>query len=249
MLTGQGLVGKLALFIAEKLLSQKLAISLDEKKRTCRAFVEFYYCLNRVEELNSKVIELLTFGVAHGGILIGDLELVMPSVNTVSQRFMEIRGELHYALDLIDPSLANVVRQIYAAKGSFLSLLSNAVEVGNSSRDAPSVSYFAPDPRILEIDMKSYEQWVTGCSATARHEQNELEWPQSVLWYGEFEEGFHPNQLLLTDSASLDNLRTILIDHGSLLSAAREKMREFIATKFSTEDVLYVSRGMHRDEF
>jgi hypothetical protein len=249
LLTGQGLVGKLALFIAEKLLSHRLAISLDEKKRTCRAFVDFYHCLDRLEELNGRVVELLNFGVEHGGILIGDLQLLMPSVSTVSQRFMEIRVELHHALGLIDPSLAKAVRQIYEAKGSFLQEVSRGITIEEPSHDALSVTYFAPDSRILKIDMSAYEQWVIQSSATAKYEPAALEWPQSLLWHGEFEEGFHPAQLLLTDAKSLGHLRDILVDHGSVLSAARERMRDFIASKFTTEDILYVSRGMRRDWF
>jgi hypothetical protein len=249
LLTGQGLIGKLALFIAEKLISHKLAISLDETKRVCRAFVEFYYCLDRLEELTSRVIEVLNLGIKHGGILIGDLELVMPAVNTVSQRFIEARGELYYALDLIDPSLASAVSQIYAAKGSFLLLMSDGVRYRATDSGASIANYYAPDSRILEIDMDAYEQWVAHCSATAKYDRDKLEWPQSLLWFGEFEEGFHASRLLLTDKESLGRLRSVLVDHGSVLSSAREKMRKFIATKFATEDILYVSKGMHRDEF
>jgi hypothetical protein len=249
MLTGQGLIGKLALFVAEKLLGHRLALSLDEKKRACRAFVEFYHCLDRLEELNGRSVALLNFGVKHGGILVGDLQLLMPSVSTTSQRFLEIRGELHHALALIDPSLANTVRQIYEAKGSFLQELSGGITIEESSDDALSVRYFEPDSRILKIDMSAYERWVVQSSGSASYEPAALEWPQSLLWHGEFEEGFHPAQLLLTDAKSLGNLRDILVDHGSVLSAAREKMRDFIASKFTTEDILYVSRGMPRDDF
>jgi hypothetical protein len=249
LLTGQGLIGKLALFMAEKLISHKLAISLDEKKRACRAFVEFYYCLDRLEEVNSRVVETLNFGVTHGGILIGDLELLMPAVNTVSQRFLECRGELYYAIELIDPALANAVTQIYEAKGSFLLMLSNSVRYKDGPRDSAFIKYVAPDPRILEIDMESYEQWVERFSASAVYDKHSLEWPQSLLWHGEFQEGFHPARLLLTDRSSLDQLRTILVAHGAVLSLAREKMREFIAAKFAADDILYVSKGMQRDEF
>jgi len=247
LLTGQGLIGKLALFLAEKLISHKLTISLDEKKRACRAFVEFYHCLDRLEEVNSNVVETLTIGVEHGGLLIGDLELLMPSINTVSHRFLEIRGELHYAIDLIDPALADVVRQIYSAKGSFLLMLSDSIRSKPVPQEA--IKYFAPDPRILEIDMSSYEKWVEHFSATATYDMNNLEWPQGLLWHGEFEQGFHPARLVLTDRSSLDQLRTVLVNHGAVLSSAREKMREFISQKFTAEDILYVSKGMSRDEF
>jgi hypothetical protein len=249
LLTGQGLIGKLALFMAEKLISHKLAISLDEKKRACRAFVEFYHCLDRLEEVNSKVVRTLSFGVEHGGILIGDLELLMPAVNTVSQRLLECRGELYYAIELIDPALANAVTQIYEAKGSFLLMLSDSVRYKDGSGDTASIKYLAPDPRILEIDMESYEEWVEHFSASTVYDKHSLEWPQSLLWYGEFQQGFHPARLLLTDRSSLDQLRTILVAHGAVLSLAREKMREFIAAKFAAGDILYVSKGMQRDEF
>jgi hypothetical protein len=249
LLTGQGLIGKLALFIAEKLINHKLAISLDEKKRVCRAFVEFYHCLDRLEEVNSRAVGVLNFGVEHGGILIGDLELLMPAVNALSQRFLETRGELHHAIELIDPALANAVTQIYDAKGSFLLMLSDSVLYKAGPRDTASIKYFAPDPRILEIDMVSYANWVEHFSATTAYAKNNLEWPQTLLWSGEFEEGFHPAELLLTDRTSLGQLRTILVGHGTVLSSAREKIREFISSKFSVEDILYVSKGMQRDEF
>ena len=249
MLTGQGLIGKLVLFMAEKLISHKLAISLDDRKRACRAFVELYYCLDRLEELNANAVELIDFGVVHGGILIGDLEMLMPAVNTVSQRFLEIRGELSHALGLIDPALSDAVTQIYAAKGSFLLMLSDSLRYKAPAHDTTSVKYYAPDQKILEIDMNSYQEWVEQFSTESVYDKPNLEWPQSLLWYGAFESGFHPAKLLLTDRVSLSQFRTILIDHGAVLSLARAKMREFISNKFTTEDILYVSKGMERDEF
>lgn len=245
MITGQGLIGSLALFIAEKLLSHKLAISLDIRKRACRAFVELYFSMDRLEELNSEVLELLSSGIKSDGILIGDIELLIPKLNTVSQRFLECRGELATVIELIDPKLARAVTQIYSAKGSFLSLLSNSIEIKNSVE----LEYYAPDSRILEIDMSLYDEWLDKYSEFSRESMENLEWPQSLLCFGDFEEGFHPARLKLNDTVSLEKLQGILVEHGALLSAAHEKMRVFIGAKFPVEDILYVSKGMQRNEF
>ena len=100
MLSGQGLIGKLVLLIAEKLISKQVALALDEKKRACRAFVELYHCLDRLEELNARFVKTLTYGTEYGRILIGDLQILLPSVDAVSQRFLDIGNELYYALDI-----------------------------------------------------------------------------------------------------------------------------------------------------
>lgn len=94
MLTGQGLIGKLVLLVAEKLIGHKLALALDEKKRTCRAFVELYHCLDRLEEINTQFITTFTDGINRGGLLIGDLQIILPAVDGVSQRFLDVQGEL-----------------------------------------------------------------------------------------------------------------------------------------------------------
>jgi hypothetical protein len=59
MLTGQGLIGKLIYFLATKLIGRTIDIKLDDKKRSCRAFVELYYCVDRLEDItNHFLVEL-----------------------------------------------------------------------------------------------------------------------------------------------------------------------------------------------
>ena len=135
LLSGQGLIGKLALFVAEKLISHNLVIALDQKKRACRAFVELYHCLDRLEELNAEFVKTLSYGVEHGGILIGDLQILLPAVDGVSQRFLDLGGELYYALDLLDPTLSEAVYQLCAGKGSFLNLVANGIRYTEPARD------------------------------------------------------------------------------------------------------------------
>ncbi len=249
MISGQGLIGKLALFVAEKLISHQLAIALDEKKRVCRAFVELYHCLDRMEELNARFVATLSHGVEHGGILIGDLEILLPAVNGVSQRFLELQGELYYALELLDPILSESVHQLYAAKDSFLFLVANAIRYKEPMRDVRLVEYDEPSPRILEIDMDAFYEWTKTSSKESTYNRDKFEWPANLLRFGEFEAGFHSSQIVLDSRESLDRFRTVLIDHGAVLSAARAKMREFIVSKFAVEDILYVSKGMERNEF
>lgn len=244
MITGEGLIGKLALFIGEKLIGHKLMLSLDEKKRACRAFVELYYCLDRLEELNNRLVQSL----GYREILIGDLQLITPAIDTVSNRFLEIGGELYFALHLIDPTLAKTVGQICASKGSFLHMLSNSI-ISDVPNTAAEIDYFEPDQRILSIDMDAFGQWVETASAASIFERDRLQWPQNLLWYGEFEEGFHPAKLVLNDSESLMRLRSILLQHGQHLSQARDSIRQLVAKNFTIEDVLYVSKDLDRDDF
>lgn len=249
LLTGQGLIGKLVLFVAEKLIGHEIALALDEKKRTCRAFVELYHCLDRLEELNSRFIPLMTDGIEQGGILVGDLLLILPAVDGVSQRFLDVRGELHHALTVLDPTLAESVGQLYAAKGSFLFMVAKALRYEEPAHRNQVVEYMEPDGKILELDMDAYYEWVRSSPKTSNYEVAKLEWPQNLLWYDETEAAFHPASLVLTDPGSLERFRKVLTDHGRVLSEARVRIREFVASKFTVEDILYVSTNMRRDEF
>jgi len=128
-------------------------------------------------------------------------------------------------------------------------LAANAIHYREPVRDVDVVEYDEPSPKILEIDMNEYYDWVKTSSEKSTYDRDKLEWPQNLLRYGEFESGFHTVQMVLSSSESLDRFRTVLIDHGRVLSAARAKMREFVASKFAVEDILYVSKTMERDEF
>ena|SRR5436190_5987193 len=173
----------------------------------------------------------------------------MPSVDAVSQRFFDVGGELCYALELLDPTLSKAVSQIYAGKGSFLFLVSHAISYEDSVKDVQLVEYPQPNPKILNIDMNSYYDWVKTSGKEWDYEKEKLEWPQNLLRYGEIDVAFRKSQVVLTNGKSLSELRAVLCDHGVVLSSAREKLREFIALKFALEDILYVSKEMKRDEF
>lgn len=250
MISGIGLIGKLSLFVAEKLIGHKFTIALDDKKRACRAFVELYHCIDRLEELNEGIVDHLSFNVERGHILIDEIEILLNRVEGVSNRFVDLRGELYYALELLDPVLATTVYQLYAAKGSFLHLVSKAIRYEGPRQEVEIVEYQEPRAKILTIDMDAFYEWTkTADQLPYDHENAKLEWPANLLRYGVSEVGFQPSQIVLSSSESLDRFRNVLIEHGSVLSSARAKMREFIVSKFSPEDILYVSKVMRRDEY
>ncbi|MGA9991303.1 MAG: hypothetical protein WBP86_03105 [Thiobacillaceae bacterium] len=191
----------------------------------------------------------LEIGVDHGGILIGDLESLMPSVDSVSQRFIDLRGELRYSLQILDPTLAEAVCQLYAAKGSFLFLVANAIRYDESAGNVNVIEYEEPSARILGIDMNSFYDWVKTSARASSYEDDKFEWPQKLLTYAEFDVAFHKTRVDITNRDSLNQFRSVLVEHGAALSTARARIREFLVAKFSVEDILYVSRGMGRDEF
>ena len=246
MISGEALIGKVAIYVAEKIIAKKISLSFDEKKRACRAFVEFYFCLDRLEELNGLFLGMLNSGVENDGICDVEVELLMRSINSVSQRFIDIGGELHSAIDLVSPEIANAVGGILASKGGFLLVLSRSMCVNKSGS---GIEYLEPEKKILEIDMNLYDEWLSENSGDYQDNQSYLEWPQSVLLFGEYEEVFHSKELAFNDVESIKRLSKVLEKHGTVLSEAREKIRELISNKFSIEDILYVSKGMTRDKF
>src|SRR5688500_14602897 len=113
MLTGLGLVGKLVEFLATKLIGRKIDLSLDDRRRACRAFTELYHCVDRLEEITSiflNELELLQGGSAYD--IINEYHNQSHSIESVSRRFLEIKAELGWALEVFDPTLAAALEQL-----------------------------------------------------------------------------------------------------------------------------------------
>jgi hypothetical protein len=121
MLTGLGLIGKLIEFLATKLIGRRIDLSLDDRRRACRAFTELYYCVDRLEEITSiflNELDLLQADSAYN--IINEYHNQSDAIESVSRRFLEIKAEVGWALEVFDPTLAAALVQLYQFKYSLL---------------------------------------------------------------------------------------------------------------------------------
>ena len=251
MLTGQGLIGKLVYFLATKLLGRQIDLSLDDKKRACRAFVELYYCIDKLEDITSHFLTEL--GEVKKSTecwkLVNQFAIHGRSIDALSQRFFDIGAELNRAVELYDPDLAEAVNQLYLFKFSFLSFVSNSIELVEKDGERNRLlKYVEPSSRVLSIDMESYYDWVKANRGKKITEPNRVDWPANMLAFSLFGEDFPEVVIEVADIDAIGRFRKVLANHGATLTSAREKLREFIVANFNIEDVLYVSRKMPHQE-
>lgn len=258
MLTGIGLIGKLVEFLATKLIGRKIDLALDDRKRACRAFTELYYCIDRLEEITSHFlneIDLYLNGEAGSGVegnaywIINEFHNQSYAIESVSRRFLEIKAELGWAVEIFDPILAAAVDQLYRFKYSFLYFISNSIETKDKDgKKFQLLEYKKPSSKILTIDMDSYYDWVKQ-NQGKEVDRDAVEWPINFLWFSEFEEGFTDVGFGVEDIEAAKQFREVIKSHAHALSEARERLREFLIANFKLDEVLYVSKGLSRDMF
>ncbi|HEY9116550.1 MAG TPA: hypothetical protein VIN11_01925 [Roseivirga sp.] len=247
MLTGQGLIGKLVYFLATKLIEKKLDLALDDKKRACRAFVELYYCTDKLEDITNEFLKELkrSKNELQGGGLPNLFALHGRSLDALSSRFLEIGAELHRAVELYDETLADTVDQLFRFKYSFLYFAANSIEILPKEGERNRLLKFpVPSARVLDIDMESYYQWVKTHKDADFSEIYLTEWPANVLAYSIFGGDFPEVTIEISDPEAVAQFSSILEEHGKVLSQARQQLREFVKDNFSIEDVLYVSKSL-----
>lgn len=247
MLTGQGLIGKLIELLATTLLKRQIDITLDDRKHACRSLVELYFCLDGLERATHLVIEELRprNDSLEGWVVVNAFALHGQTLDSLSQRFFDIGPELHRALKIIDPVLADALHQLYAFKYSLLSFLSTSVEFKNFDGERNRLLvYKQPDDRILTIDMDAYYEWLAMNPLNSISWEQNLEWPRNLLARFEYEEAFHTVEVDTANSTALLEFRDLLVKHSAALTAARAALRELISKNFKLEEVLYVSRDI-----
>jgi len=252
VLTGQGLIGKLIYFLSTKLIGRTIDIRLDDKKRACRAFVELYYCVDRLEDITNHFLVELE-GIKKSDDcwrLVNQFAIHGRSIDALSQRFFDIGAELNHAVELYDPDLAEAVNQLYLFKFSFLSFVSKSVKIMEKDGERNRLlKYPEPSSRVLSIDMESYYEWIKANRDKEITDPNKIDWPANMLAFSLFGEDFPEVVIEVSNVEAIERFRLVLAEHGAMLTNAREKLREFIVASFNIEDVLYVSKKIPHDEF
>jgi len=250
MITGEGFIGKLIYFLVTKLAGKKMDLLLDDRKRTCRAFTELYFCLERLEDITDKFIIQLDSSIQTGNAigLINEVLVQEHAIETVSNRFFSIGAELERAIDLFDPVLSRSVSQIFGLKFSFLFFISKSIELKNESLNN-ILEYKNPSPKVLDINLDSYYEWLQNHPNNTDMIAKEIDWPVNFIKYSDFDSLYDYKVIRIHDIQELIKLRDIIDLHFQELTKARERLREFIISQFKIDEVLYVSKGLERYEF
>jgi len=252
MITGASFIGKLIEFLATKLLGKRVDLALDDKKRACRAFLNLYESISKLELITRTIVSKLE-PVAQNNkerIYSRWLEELSPQVDSTSIALLQSIDNLGPVVSLFDPDLAALFSRLVEGKKGIFFYVSSVSSVREfrfeirwkeSSPPAKSKSLEAIRYTKLskEITLDDLEGAYAGIKKLAGIPK--VEWPRDVL-SALIQDKLIEDYLSPTDKTKIKELYDALRTHLEILMQAREKLGEFIKNRFSIEDLLYVMK-------
>lgn len=250
MLSGQGIVGKLVELLLSKIAGKKLDLLLDDRRRVCRTFAEFYFCLARLEDISTSLLTPLRDAVSSRdpSPFVREFATVAPSLDALSQRFLDVGEQLEWVVELYDETLSRALSHLYYHKFSLLVLLSHSIELKRAAGGGTTeLTYLCPSSDLLSIDMDKYYEWVKENSDRDYVEPSEIDWPVRLLETIGYDDAFTRTNLCLNDHSELKKFAIVLETHSRILSQAKEKLRLFLVTNFKIDEVFAVASHLQKN--
>jgi hypothetical protein len=253
MLAWLDILSKTLEFVAQKLLGKRIDLSLDQKQKACRGFLEFYDLLFDLEDLAIEFAHLI------------DPSTHQDRPRRYSYRFAELADRakalsddfarkaegLAVGISIYDPALFRAIGQIMHSKWSWGLGLSRALSPSGNWFDVirREDSPLPPENRQIErINFKALEQ---------EGESLDLEWTYEegqrrllggekidprMSWNDILAEVVTPlitfKSITIEDLEARDYLASDILEHLRLLNKAREGLALFIRDNFNIDDVL-----------
>lgn len=234
MITAEGIVGKVVIFIVNKTVGKLIDLPFDKRRKACRSLTKLYYCVQTLDDVTEDFYKtLIDFQNS------GDAEAMVHALNNnkhkieqASNMFIELGEELHSGLEIIDPALARCCNALYVSKFDFLSFMSNSIEWDRSD-DKPNLLVKTPLDNMLNVDLEhQYNK-----AKLALSEGDKYYWPSSTL--DDFSNNTDTIIITFDDADSARHLKQHLDKHRELLGAAKESLRNLLKDNFSIEEVLF----------
>jgi hypothetical protein len=252
MITGAGFIGKLIEFLVIKLLGKRVDLAIDERKRACRAFLNLYESLSKLELIIGTIVSKLE-PVAQNNrerLYSRWLDALSPQIDSTSIDLLRSIDSLGPIVSLFDPDLAAFFSRLVEGKKGIFFYVSSASSVREfrfeikwreSSPPAKSKSLEAIRYTTLskEVTLGDLEGTYAGIKKLAGIPK--VEWPRDVL-STLIQDRLVDDYLTPTDQTKIKELYDALRTHLDVLAQAREKLGEFIKIRFSIEDLLYVMK-------
>ena len=251
MITWVGFIGKLVEYLAKKIIDKTIDPTLiDERKRACKSFLDFYDSILRLEFLCEEIVEFLKSQTQNDTINLNDdwLKNTSEKIDSASYEFIAKLKELTLVIHFYDKDLSRLLSEIKRGKKGFLETASsfpqNMIFKINSSTTQdiqPSFEYTIPSDELIKIDLDEYY------NSLKSKKISDIEWPNDVL-LSIVSSRFFEKQINILEQEEVINLINTIQKHISFLIKAREKLNEFIRTEFAIEDLLYFTKRYFKNK-
>jgi hypothetical protein len=236
MLTAEGIIGKLVLFIVNKSVCKIASLPFDKRKKACRSLTKLYYCIQTLDEV-TEYFETTLRDFEN----LGDSESVIHALNNNSYHielatnmFIDLGYDLQAGLEIIDPALAKCCHLLYISKFDFLTFLSNYVEW--EEKDGKRFIKVKMSKGLIEsVDLENlYDN-----AKRAIVEKEKFYWPSSAL--DDFSRDFENIYISFEDDQAAIKLRDMIRTQNEKLKEAKEYLRVLLKDSFSLEEILFQS--------
>lgn len=238
MITAEGIIGKLVLFIVNKTVGKLIELPFDKRRKACRTLTKLYYCIQALDDITEDFLQTLKRFQESGD---GDASAVVHSLNNhkydlelATNMFLNLGHELDDGLEIIDPALAKCCHALYVGKYDFLTFISESVKWDRTT-DAAKMVVKKPTGKMEGVDLDAlYKETKLALDEGVVHY-----WPSSAL--DDFSDDFQDFTLTFEDESAATQLKDMIIKQNQTLKQAKEKLRNLIKDNFSIEEVLFQS--------
>jgi hypothetical protein len=239
MLMGAGLLSKFVELVASKLIGKRLDIALDERRRACYSFVELLSVLKGFYSITVAFVDELEKSNLETWITINLIVIHRRTIDSLTTRFFELRNDLFFTLEVLDPPLAEIFEEVHAFKGSIFYALAESLTIPEEEPRNQSIQYRRPSELVLAIDLEQFYQSLQSHSGT--NSDRPWMWPEELFEMANWETAFPSIQFKTDDRTTLDQFVSDLKHQSQLLEAAIEKLRALIKDNFTLDEVLVSS--------
>jgi hypothetical protein len=235
-------IGRFINFAVQKVTSNKIDLSMDDRRRAARKFLTLYHAVSDLEVLSQElVIELRAMTQEQDSAVSREwLRETSDTIDETSQRFLEATHGLFETLKIFDPVLASTVSGLEASKFSFLLVAVHGFE--RIGEDNEVIQYTQPSDQANSLDLGQNYKWYGENNSRS----GPIEWPEGVALSFIDMDDTKSDRLNLRDPVSMTRLANVVEHHVQTLSAARESLAKFLRESFKFEDVLALQRPISR---
>ena len=234
MLAAEAIVGRLVLFICQKAATGIGKLSFDKRRKACRSLTKLYYCVQSLDEVTESIFrtasDFRSTETGEAWAVMNAINNHMRQVALATNMFIDLGGELHAGLEILDPALAECCNALYKSKFDFLSEMSDAIAWDHSSGSGRIILKMPRRTIRSEVLEDSY-----AAVAVALQNGDKAYWPDT--WSPSEESP----EVVLTweDNAAADQFINHLAQHRKVLTEAKEKLRLLLKSSFSVEELLF----------
>lgn len=234
MLTAETVIGSVVAFVAQKAVTGVANLTLNKRKKACRALTKLYYCVQALDDVTESIFQTTnsyrSTKTGEAWALMTALNNHMHEVALASNMFIDLGHELHGGLEIIDPALAKCCDALYIAKFDFLTEMSKTVGWNGSGNEAHIVIKM---PRRI-VEPEALERgYVETIEAYQRGEK--------AYWPDTWTESSGPTEIILTweNNEAASEFIQRLTGHRRCLTDAKQMLRELLSKSFTVDELLF----------